>query len=149
MARNGANAMAFTEDMHRRITDAFTRQTRELQEYKAEAVSQPTSPLEPWETAYWSEKRRKALYDFDEEELRPYFPIDGVLGGMFHIAETLFGLKIKERPATFMAPGSSPDAAAAAPPDEIEVWHPEVKFYEIHNTLGTGIHGIPSAAGLG
>ena len=135
MARNGTNALAFTEDLHRRITDAFTRQSRELQEFKAEAVSQPTSPLEPWETAYWSEKRRKALYDFDGEELRPYFPIDGVLGGMFHIAETLFGLKIKERPAVFHEPGTPEDAPES--PDEIEVWHPEVKFYEIHNTLGT------------
>jgi oligopeptidase A len=134
MARNGANAMAFTEDMHRRIADAFTRQTRELQEYKAEAVSQPTGPLEPWETAFWSEQRRKALYDFDEEELRPYFPIDGVLGGMFHIAETLFGLKIKACPVVFKA---TADTSAEADPAAIEVWHPEVKFYEIHNALGT------------
>jgi oligopeptidase A len=134
MARNGANAMAFTEDMHRRIADAFKRQTRELQEYKAEAVSQPTGPLEPWETAFWSEQRRKALYDFDEEELRPYFPIDGVLGGMFHIAETLFGLKIKACPVVFKA---TADTSAEADPAAIEVWHPEVKFYEIHNALGT------------
>ena len=142
MARNGDNAMAFTEDMHRRITDAFSRQTRELQEYKAEAVSQPTGLLEPWETAYWSEKRRKALYDFDEEELRPYFPIDGVLGGMFHIAETLFGLRIQEQPAVFRDPNNqsaAPGAAAglADGPAAIEVWHPEVKFYEIHNPQGT------------
>jgi oligopeptidase A len=143
MARNGDNAIAFTEDMHRRITDAFTRQTRELQEYKAEAVSQPTGLLEPWETAYWSEKRRKALYDFDEEELRPYFPIEGVLGGMFHIAETLFGLKIKERPVVFKNSGTQHDETVPAGQPEgdadevVEVWHPEVKFYEIFNTQGT------------
>lgn len=132
MARNGDRALEFTEDMHRRIADAFSRQTRELQEFKAEAVSQPTGPLEPWETAYWSEKRRKALYDFDEEELRPWFPIDGVLGGMFRIAEQLFDIRIKERPVVFKAtPGED------ASPDAIEVWHPEVKFYEIHNDRGT------------
>ncbi len=138
MARNGARALEFTEDMHRRIAGAFSRQTRELQEYKAEAVSQPTGPLEPWETAYWSEKRRKALYDFDEEELRPYFPINGVLGGMFNIAEQLFGIQIKERPTVFIDHASpSPEASTPAGPDTIEVWHPEVKFYEIHNDRGT------------
>lgn len=132
MARNGARALEFTEDMHRRIADAFSRQTRELQEFKAEAVSQPTGPLEPWETAYWAEKRRKALYDFDEEELRPYFPIDGVLGGMFNIAEQLFGIQIKEKPVIFK---TNPEDDGN--PDAVEVWHPEVKFYEIHNDRGT------------
>ncbi len=132
MARNGDRAMEFTEDMHRRIAGAFSRQTRELQEFKAEAVCQPTGPLEPWETAYWAEKRRKALYDFDEEELRPWFPIEGVLGGMFNIAEQLFGIQIKERPAVFHENANGPSAAEA-----IEVWHPEVKFYEIHNDRGT------------
>ena len=134
MAQNGDRALEFTKDMHRRITDAFSRQIRELQEYKAEAVSQPTGLLEPWETAYWSEKRRKALYDFDEEELRPWFPINGVLGGMFNIAETLFGIKIKERPAVFIDPANP---SADVNPEAVEVWHAEVKFYEIHNDLGT------------
>ncbi len=134
MARTGARALEFTEDLHRRIADAFSRQTRELQEFKAEAVSQPTSPLEPWETAYWSEKRRKALYDFDDEEIRPYFPIDGVLRGMFHIAEQLFSIQIQERPTAFLDPSAPP---SAAPASTVEVWHPEVKFYEIHNPLGT------------
>lgn len=160
MARNGDRAIAFTEDMHRRISDAFSRQIRELQEFKAEAVSQPTGPLEPWETAYWSEKRRKALYDFDEEELRPYFPINGVLGGMFNIAEQLFGIQIKERAVVFKsapdaanapagngsdnkidaADSTSPESESSAPTaaeDAVEVWHPEVKFYEIFNDRGT------------
>lgn len=134
MARNGARAVEFTEDMHRRIEGAFTRQTRELQEYKAEALSQPTGLLEPWETAFWAEKRRKALYDFDEEELRPYFPIDGVLSGMFRIAEQLFGLKIREQESVFVAPGQTlpPESGGA-----MEVWHPEVKYYEIRNDRGT------------
>ena len=135
MARTGARALEFTEDMHKRIADAFSRQSRELQEFKAEAVSRPTEPLEPWETAFWSEKRRKALFDFDDEELRPYFPIDGVLGGMFRLCERLFDLQISERPAVFAEPGQP--LPEGTPEDAVEVWHPEVKFYEIRNSLGT------------
>lgn len=132
MARDGAKALSFVEDLHARINATFTRQTRELQEFKAEAQHTRSGPLEPWETAYWSEKRRKALYDFDEEQLRPYFPIDGVLGGMFRLCEKLFGIKIEERAAAFVEPGG------ACPPDTVEVWHPEVKFYEIRS--GKGVH---------
>ncbi|MDB6135740.1 MAG: oligopeptidase [Verrucomicrobiales bacterium] len=134
MARTGAQALGFIEDMHRRIEGAFSRQTRELQEFKGDALSRPTGPLEPWETAYWAERRRKVLYDFDEEELRPYFPINGVITGMFRIAEQLFGVKIKEQPSVYVEPGGTvpPEADGA-----VEVWHPEVKFYEIQNDRGT------------
>ena len=130
MAKNGGKALAFVEDLHGRITAAFARQTRELQEFKAEATQTRSGPLEPWETAYWAEKRRKALYAFDEEEVRPYLPIDGVLSGMFRLCERLFAIQIQERPAAYVeAGGTCPDGAA-------EVWHPEVKFYEIRNAKG-------------
>ncbi len=131
MARNGARALAFTEDLHGRITSAFSRQTREIQEFKAEATKSRAGLLEPWDVAYWSEKRRKALFDFDEEELRPYFPIDGVFRGMFHLCERLFGLQISQRESVFVQPGDECPAGA------VEVWHPEVKFYEIRNERGT------------
>ena len=131
MARHGTRALAFVEDLHGRIGSAFSRQVRELQEFKAEATRTKSEPLEPWEVAYWSEKRRRALFAFDEEQLRPYFPLEGVLGGMFRLCERLFDIQIQERPAAFVAPGGvCPDGA-------VEVWHPEVKFYEIRNARGT------------
>ncbi len=133
MAREGASATKFIEDFHGRIQTAFQRQCRELQEYKAESVQRAAEPLEPWETAFWAEKRRKALFDFDEEELRPYFAIDQVLGGMFRLCEQIFGLKIQECPAVFREPGSEAAAAEGA----AEVWHPEVKFYELYDDQGT------------
>jgi oligopeptidase A len=132
MAKDGATATKFTEDFHARIQTAFQRQCRELQEFKAESLHRSAEPLEPWETAYWAEKRRKALFDFDEEELRPYFAIDQVLSGMFRICEQIFGLKIQEVPAYYREPGSE-----TWDDDAIEVWHPEVKFYELRNENGT------------
>ena len=132
MARNGKRAMAFITDLHQRIAPAFGGQVRELQEFKAESLLQPAAPLEPWETAYWAERRRKKLYDFDSEEVRPYFPIDGVLSGMFRLCETLFAIKITEREAIYREPGTPIPADCTA----VEVWHPEVKFYEIHNERG-------------
>jgi oligopeptidase A len=127
MAKNGSAALKFVEDLHQRIEPLFQRQCRELQEYKAESVHQHAEPLTPWELGYWAEQRRKALFDFDDEELRPYFPMDGVLDGMFRICERIFGLKIAEQPTRFGSEG---------PPDAVEVWHEEVKFFDIQDAEG-------------
>jgi oligopeptidase A len=113
MAKDGATALAFVEDLHDRIADACKRETAELEAYRAEKSGCEAGPMEPWDIAYWSERRRQELYDFDDEALRPYFPIDGVLAGMFRIVETIYKVQIVE------------------PDQRPEVWHDEVKFYEI------------------
>ena len=76
---------------------------------------------------YWIEKRRKALYDFDSEALRPYFPMDGVLEGMFSIFSELYGIRLTQKPTACIAEGES------LPEGAVEVWHPEVLFYEVHD----------------
>lgn len=138
MAKDGSTASKFVEDFHSRIQTAFQRQCREQQEFKAEEMRHSAEPLEPWETAYWSEKRRKALFDFDEEEIRPYFPIDNVINGMFRLCERIFGLQIKEREAWFAKPGAPVPENLNQEHGPIEVWHPEVKFYELYHE--NGIH---------
>ncbi len=127
MAKSGGAALKFVEDLHDRTRDFFLREVAELENYRAKtpggaASRRPisngdgTSPLparlNPWELAFWAEKQRKELYDFDSELLRPYLPMTGVIRGMFQIAEKLFGIEIRERTG-------------------VELWHPEMKFYEI------------------
>lgn len=140
MAKTGQNALKFTEELHEKVRGPFQREVIDLQEYVADKQGAPVRLLEPWEIAYWSEKRRRELYDFDEEELRPYFPVNGVLGGMFRLAERLFDVRISERETVFYAPGST--GASSARPNEagpVEVWHPEVRFYEMRNADGVHI----------
>ena len=116
MAKSSATALAFVEDMIARAQTAFGHECQELEEFKARTLGASIGRLAPWELAYWAEKLRKVRYDFDEEALRPYFPMDRVIAGLFELAGRVFGLRIAERP-----PGSA------------EVWHPEVKFYEMHD----------------
>ena len=130
MAKTGEAALRFVEDLHARTKPAFDRETRELEEFRAQQTGGEPEPFEPWDVAYWAEKQRKALYDFDEEELRPYFPIDGVLEGMFEIAQKIFHVRIEEKPSVFLEPGSG----ESAPEGVAEVWHPEVKFYELRDS---------------
>jgi len=118
MARNGKTALKFVEDMHQKIVSRFHEETSELRQWKAEQEGKEPAPMQPWEVSYWAEKRRKAEYDFDEEELRPYFPLHKVMDGMFGIVSKLYNLRIEEK-ATTEAGG------------DIQTWHPEVKFYDL------------------
>jgi oligopeptidase A len=132
MAKAGGRAMQFVEDLHQRTRQAFERESEELEQFRARQCGVPPERFEPWDLAYWAEKQRKAKYAFDDEDLRPYFPIDGVLDGLFRIAEKIFHLKIRELDSVFAEPGS-------AAPAGIEVWHPDVRFYQLYDA-GTDEH---------
>ena len=119
MAKTGARALAFMEDMEARAKGAFTRECQELEEFKAQQTGGEAARLAPWELLYWSEKLRQSRYDFDEEILRPYFPMDRVIAGLFELAGRVFGLRVVERGA-----------------QEVETWHPEVKFYDVRDGRG-------------
>ena len=66
------------------------------QEQKAKG--EPTFKLEPWDWAFYTEKVRKAKYDFDESQLKPYLEMKNVLeNGVFYAANQLYGISFKER----------------------------------------------------
>ncbi len=133
MARDGACALKFVEDLHDRIVDGFLRECAELQAYKTARTGEEPRPLQPWETGYWAEKRRKELYDFDDEDLRPYFPVQKVMGGLFGLASRLFGVSITSRESACYEPGSTNNNG------KIEVWDPDVTFYDLHD-MESGEH---------
>jgi len=53
--------------------------------------------LKPWDWRYYAEKRRKALFDVDDSEVRPYLPLDGVIAAAFEVARRLFGVAFVAR----------------------------------------------------
>ncbi len=112
MAKAGDRADAFVNDLRERTQTAFEAENRALQEFAG-------TKLAPWDIAYYAEKQRKALYDFDEEELRAYFPLDKVVDGMFEIVEKLYGVELVER--------------------EAPVWDDAVKAYELRDNAGNAI----------
>ncbi len=118
MVGSGRAALDFTYGIHAKVADRFREEAEQLRRFKAETLGTEPELLEPWEAAYWGEKQRRANYDFDEEALRPYFPIDRVISGMFELAEQLFGLSITEGTGA-------------------ETWHDEVTFYELKDA-GSG-----------
>ncbi len=101
MAASGQAALEFGEAIFQKVRTQFEAEAQQLRTFKANTLSNTpklqhsdTLLLQPWEAAYWAEKQRRAHFDFDEEALRPYFPINRVIDGMFELAEQLFGLRI-------------------------------------------------------
>ena len=82
---------------------------KEFEELKAFAGQD----LKHWDTTYWAEKQKEAKFEFNAEELRPYFPLPRVLEGLFGLAERIFGVNITS------ADGEAP------------VWHEDVRFFQI------------------
>ncbi|WP_414664339.1 M3 family metallopeptidase [Horticoccus sp. 23ND18S-11] len=120
MAGSGRRAFDFMHDIQQRAAPAFAQECRELEEFKAQQTGGTVTRLAPWEVIYWAEKLRRARYAFDEEALRPYFPMTGVIAGMFELVSRIFGLRVVER------------AVGAG----VEVWHPEVKYYDLFDHAG-------------
>jgi oligopeptidase A len=71
------------------------RAEREYAELQAFAVGKGCSELEAWDVPYYSEQLKNERYAISQEELRPYFPVDRVLDGLFEVAGTLFGIEFE------------------------------------------------------
>ena len=132
MVKNGQSASSFIESMHQQIKSAFDSECALLKDYKASKTDQKDKALEPWDVGYWSEQHQKEHYQFDEEALRPYFPIDKVIDGLFSICEKLFNLSIESVEAIYIDPKAS-NGLASNPKQLPEVWHPDVKLYNLYD----------------
>jgi len=117
MARSGGRAVRFEEDLTARTRPFWEREKAELEQFARSELG--IGRLEPWDTAFAIERMRLARYDLDAEALRPYFPLDGVLEGMFEITRRLFGVSV--RPVDVPAE---------------EVWHPQVRAWEMDDESG-------------
>jgi peptidyl-dipeptidase Dcp len=78
--------------------------------------------IEPWDWRFWAEKVRRTRYAIDDAEVKPYFELNRVVQAAFDCAQRLFGLSFTPR-------------------DDIPVYHPDVKAFEVRNAQGevTGI----------
>jgi oligopeptidase A len=118
MAKTGATARAFVKDLHDRTQPFFARENAELAAFRREVEPQASAgglgegppALAAWDIAYYAEKLRQARFDFDEEALRPYFPVESVLRGLFEIATRLYGVRIEPWP-------------------DAPVWHSDVRAF--------------------
>jgi oligopeptidase A len=115
MAKKVPEVLAFLHDLAARAKAAARRDFEELTTYAADKHA--IGRLEAWDIAYYGEKLQHAKYHFAQEDVRPYFPAARVVTGMFRVVERLYGIRIDEKP-------------------DAETWHPDVRFFEIHDEVG-------------
>ena len=93
MARNPGKVMQFLEDLYQ---VAYPAAKKEMKKLKKLAAKDGIKELEKWDLSYYMENLKKQELDLDEEQLRPYFPLEKVLEGIFDIAGKLYDLKFEE-----------------------------------------------------
>ena len=123
MAHTGSRALAFLEDLKAKTERRFREENRELLEFRRSLEGPGAPELSPWDVSYYAEKQRAALYDFDEEELRPYFSLDRVVAGMFDLVNRLYGIEVT--------------GEAGVP-----VWDPQVRYYNMRDENGVFLGGF-------
>jgi len=115
MAKSGDRAVAFEEELVARTRPYWEGDLAMLREHARELGMET---LQPWDVAFVAESLRKVRYDISDEILRPYFPLESVMEGLFGLVERIFGLTVSETPIK-------------------EVWHPDVRFYEVRDEEGS------------
>ncbi|WP_338590681.1 oligopeptidase A [Shewanella khirikhana] len=115
MAETPAQVISFLNEL---ALHSRPQAKKELDELKAFAASEyGATDLKAWDLSFYGEKLKQHRYEISQEELRPYFPENKVLSGLFHTVERLFGLKIEEQ-------------------TEFDRWHKDVRFFHIFDADG-------------
>ena len=110
MANSTEEVLGFLNALNDKSHEKAVEEFEELEKFAKE--TDLIEKLEGWDTAYYSEKLKNKLYQFSQQELKPYFPAPKVINGLFEIVNQLYGITIKENKTT-------------------ETWHDDVLFYDI------------------
>ncbi|KGJ88143.1 oligopeptidase A [Thalassotalea sp. ND16A] len=112
MAENTEQVFGFLQDLAEKSKHQGSADLQQLQDFAQSEFA--ISELQPWDLAYYSEKLKQAKFAISDEDLRPYFPEDKVVLGLFEVVNRLYGLTIKPR-------------------DGVDVWHKDTSFFDVYD----------------
>ena len=116
MAKNHQTVDAFLASVWAPSLEAAKREAEELQALLEQDL--PGEKLQPWDWWFYAEKLRKAKYDLDEEELKPYFELNNVRKGAFGVATKLYGLQFEKL-------------------ENMPIYNPEVEVFKVTEADGS------------
>lgn len=110
MAENPQQVLDFLQNLANRSKAQGEKELAELLEFCK--TQENVTALEPWDITFYSEKQKQALYSINDEELRPYFPEDRVLSGLFELVKRIFNIRAVER-------------------FDVDTYHKDVRFFDL------------------
>jgi len=108
MARSVDEVLEFLNQLAAKSKPIAEREFAELTAFAKDTHG--VDDLQAWDVGYYSEKLRQERYDISPETLRPWFPVNKVVPGLFAVAEKLFDVQIEAKP-------------------DVETWHPDATAY--------------------
>ena len=113
MAKTPETVGSFLEDLLSKALPAAKKEFEELEDFakKLDTIQR----LEKWDSAYYSEKLKQERFNFDDEQLKPYFKLENVINGAFKVAQKLFGLVFTQL-------------------DDIDTYHKDVLTYKVEDS---------------
>lgn len=115
MAQSPEQVLDFLNNLAEKSKPIAVKEFEELTIFAEETAG--ITELQTWDVTYFAEKLREQRYSISQEEVRPYFPENKVLEGLFAVVNRLYNLDIKER-------------------TDIDVWHKDVRFFDIFDGEG-------------
>ncbi len=115
MAENPTQVLDFLENLASRSKAQGEKELAELVEFCQQNYQ--ISQLNPWDITFYSEKQKQALFQINDEELRPYFPENRVIAGLFEVIKRLFNIHAEER-------------------FDVDTWDKSVRFFDLKNAKG-------------
>ena len=115
MAESPQQVLDFLNDLAKRARGQGEAELAELRAFAEKHYG--VKELDAWDVTYYSEKQKQHLYSISDEQLRPYFPEQRVVEGLFEVVKRVFGITAKERTG-------------------VDTWHPEVRFFDLFDASG-------------
>ncbi|MGB5597492.1 MAG: M3 family metallopeptidase [Thiothrix litoralis] len=117
MAESPQQVLDFIDDLAHKAKPFAETEFAEVQAFAREQLG--LEDVQAWDVGYVSEKMKQARFDFSEEDLKPYFPADRVISGLFTLVQKLFGVRIEQQAG------------------HIDLWHRDARFYLVYDRTDT------------
>ena len=115
MAESPAQVIDFLTDLAKRARPQAEQELAELRAFAKKEFG--VDELQPWDLTYYGEKQKQHLYSISDEQLRPYFPEQRALSGLFEVVKRIYGITASER-------------------NDVDVYHPDVRFFDLFDESG-------------
>ncbi|QOI56901.1 oligopeptidase A [Rouxiella badensis] len=115
MAENPQQVIGFLNDLAKRARPQGEAELAQLRAFAK--ANYGVDEMNAWDLPYYAEKQKQHLFSINDEQLRPYFPENRALSGLFEVVKRIYGITAKER-------------------KDVDTWHKDVRFFDLFDDSG-------------